>query len=94
MSSPAWTSCASTGTRFPPAEAGSIIARRWRTELALPAHDPPQPLPFVLGQSAHTDSTAAAPPAVGSGITAHPTQPPHPPTRRTYAVTALTSDQR
>ncbi|MEU6418201.1 hypothetical protein ABZ886_12940 [Streptomyces spiralis] len=30
------TSWAITGTRFPPAEAGSIIARWWRTELVLP----------------------------------------------------------
>lgn len=36
VSSSAWTSWAITGTRFPPAEASSIIARRNRTELVLP----------------------------------------------------------
>jgi hypothetical protein len=34
--SSACTSFAITGTRFPPAEASSIIARRNRTELVLP----------------------------------------------------------
>jgi hypothetical protein len=36
VSSSAWTNSAITGTRFPPAEASSIIARRYRTELVLP----------------------------------------------------------
>lgn len=35
-----------TGIRFPPAGAGSIVARRWRTELVLlPAHKLPRPSP-------------------------------------------------
>jgi hypothetical protein len=36
VSSSACTSFAITGTRFPPTEASSIIARRYRTVLVLP----------------------------------------------------------
>ncbi|GAB7101998.1 hypothetical protein JCM4814A_03120 [Streptomyces phaeofaciens JCM 4814] len=36
VGSSACTNWASTGTRFPPAEASSITARRYRTELVLP----------------------------------------------------------
>ncbi|WP_452176594.1 transposase [Kitasatospora saccharophila] len=88
MSSSACTSSAITGTRFPPAEASSIVARRNRTELVLPRRT--ICCSFCPSWSVNLRTrtgSATTPPTIGR--TSPHIQPPRPPTRRTNAVRAL-----
>lgn len=65
---------ATTGTRFPPSEASSLIARRQRTELVLPRRTTCFGFRPSWSVSLCTRTgSASAPPAVGSDVTAHPT---------------------
>lgn len=67
------TNCAITGTRLPPAEASSIIARRYRTELVLPRRTICCSRCPSWSVSLRTQTgSATAPPTVGTDVTVHP----------------------
>ena len=67
-------SLAITGTRLPPAEASSIIARRYRTELVLPRRTICCSFSPSWSFNLRTRTGAdTAPPAVGSDDTPYPT---------------------
>ncbi|GGS32380.1 hypothetical protein GCM10010269_83220 [Streptomyces humidus] len=88
MSSSACSSLAITGIRLPPAEASSIIARGYRTELVLPRRTICCSFSPSWSVNLRTRTgSATAPPSFGSDDTPYPTAPTVNPV--TFLVTAL-----